>query len=150
MYLFTAGRLVPRAAITRPLAATIRPLHQSAFLRARKDSQDKDSMVVEPNEVSKSASDSAAAAATEDTAFSPNETRPEEQHSKAGKEAANQGQENNPLDVSPANHDVSQPRHPQEGGAEGSPSETGEGSQKSSSSGGGSAPKGGKSKFAGK
>ena len=52
-------------------------------------------------------------------------------------------QESNPLDVSPANHGVSQARDPQEGGHEGSSSESGQGgSDRARTSGGGSPKKG--------
>lgn len=55
---------------------------------------------------------------------------------------------NNPLDVSPANHEVSKPRKGTEGGAEGSSAQAGDrDSQRARTSGGGSSPKkgGGKS-----
>jgi len=70
-----------------PRVANIsRPLSQSPQLRARKDAQGKDDMVVESNEYSKSGSD-AQSAAVENAAFDPKSTRPEEEHDSAGKEA---------------------------------------------------------------
>lgn len=56
-------------------------------------------------------------------------------------------QDSNPLNVSPANHDVSQPRPAQEGGHEGSSAQSGQGSSdRERASGGGSPSKaGGKS-----
>jgi len=53
------------------------------------------------------------------------------------------GQDANPLDASPANQEISQPRPAQEGGHEGSAAESGQGpSDRSRTSGGGSADKG--------
>ncbi|KAI4749011.1 hypothetical protein E4T44_13027 [Aureobasidium sp. EXF-8845] len=94
-------------------------------LQARKDTQDKDSLKPEPNEYSKSGSDDNAAR-VEQTAFDPSKTSPEEQHASAGSESSEKltpakvGQSSNPLDVSPANQEVSKPRGSQEGGAQGS------------------------------
>ena len=64
-------RLAPRA-LRSPLR---QPLLLPRF--AHKDAQDKDSMNVEPNEYSKTGSDSQAA--HKQDAFDPNTTRPEEQ-----------------------------------------------------------------------
>ena len=56
----------------------------------------------------------------------------------------------NPLNVSPANHDISQPRHPQEGGSQGSEAESGQGPyDRSGASGGGSPSKAGGGKSGG-
>lgn len=98
----------------------------------RKDDQDKDSLNPQSTEYSKSGTDDAAAA-EEDAAFNPNKTRPEQAERSA--ESSSNG---NPLDVSPGNPDVSKPKGDQEGGAQGSP--------RTSSSGGGSAPKSGGNK----
>ncbi|KAF2472511.1 uncharacterized protein BDR25DRAFT_161451, partial [Lindgomyces ingoldianus] len=84
-------------------------------LYARKDTQDKDSLNPTSTEYSKSGSDDAAAA-SEDAAFNPNKTSPEHEKSTAGKEG-----DGNPLEVSPANPEVSKPRGDTEGGAQGSP-----------------------------
>jgi len=54
------------------------------------------------------------------------------------------GQESNPLDVSPANHDVSQPRGGTEGGHEGSSSQSSEGSSDRARTSGGSSNSGSK------
>lgn len=121
--------------------SVLRPFSQTRIPAARKDAQGKDDMKVEPNEYSKSGSDNAAAA-VEETAFSPDKTSPEEQHASAGKESE---KESNPLDVSPANHDVSQPRGGQEGGHEGSSAQSGQGnSDRARTSGGSSGGSGGK------
>lgn len=51
---------------------------------------------------------------------------------------------NNPLDVSPANHEVSKPKKGTEGGHEGSSAQAGDAdSQRARTSGGGSSPKNG-------
>lgn len=98
----------------------------------RKDTQDKDSLNPTSTEYSKSGSDDAAAA-TQDAAFNPNKTSPEEAQKAA------EGESNiNPLNVSPGNPEVNQARGDQEGGAQGSP--------RTSASGGGSAPKAGGAK----
>nr|OQO31815.1 hypothetical protein B0A51_00717 [Rachicladosporium sp. CCFEE 5018] len=127
-----------RSLLARPAFAaarrSTRPMSQSARLAAHKDAQDKDSMKVEPNEYTKSGSDPGAAA-VEDAAFSRDKTRPEEQHAAAEKES---GKDGNPLDVSPANQEVSKPRHAQEGGSEGSASQAGEAGRARTSGGSGS------------
>lgn len=64
----------------------IRPFSQRSARLARKDTMDKDSLKPEPNEYSKSGSDDAAAR-VDNTAFDPDQTRPEEQHASAGKES---------------------------------------------------------------
>ncbi|KAK8195859.1 hypothetical protein M8818_007010 [Zalaria obscura] len=135
--------------LSRPLRTSTRistlPIRNLSYrptptLLARKDAQGKDDLKPESNEYSKSGSDDAAAA-TEDTAFNPNKTSPEEEHDAAGEESK---KASNPLDVSPANHDVSQPRGGQEGGHEGSASESGQSSGRERTSGGGSPKKSGK------
>ncbi|OQO11170.1 hypothetical protein B0A48_05426 [Cryoendolithus antarcticus] len=127
-----------RSLLARPAFAaarrTTRPISQSARLAAHKDAQDKDSMKIEPNENTKSGSDPGAAA-VEDAAFSRDKTRPEQQHAAAEKES---GKDGNPLDVSPANQDVSKARDPQEGGSEGSASQAGEDERARTSGGSGS------------
>ncbi|CAF9918466.1 MAG: hypothetical protein GOMPHAMPRED_001526 [Gomphillus americanus] len=81
----------------------------------------------ESNEYSKSGSDDQAA--SKDTAFKPDESNPQEE---MGSQEKSQG---DPLNVSPGNHDISQPVDSNAGGAE-----KGAGEQKSS--GGGSPAKG--------
>ncbi|KAK5123551.1 hypothetical protein LTR85_002589 [Meristemomyces frigidus] len=128
---------------TQPSRQLVAPRHFQTSSRqlARKDAQDKDDLKPEPNEYSKSGSDDQAAA-VEDTAFDPKQTSPEEQHDSAGAESGSKG--SNPLNVSPANQEVSKPRGGTEGGHEGSAAESGQGnSDRSRTSGGGSAPKSG-------
>ncbi|KAF2239566.1 hypothetical protein EV356DRAFT_528154 [Viridothelium virens] len=111
-----------------------RPLHSSIpSLLPRKDAQGKDDLTPESNEYSKSGSD-AQSAQVEKAAFDPSKTSPEEQHDTAGQEAGSvsttqSSGQSNPLNVSPANQEVSQPRGNTEGGPEGSSGETGQGSQ---------------------
>ncbi|THX89561.1 hypothetical protein D6D05_01144 [Aureobasidium pullulans] len=130
----------PRVLSQRPIARVIsRPLSYTYQLQARKDVQDKDSLKPEPNEYSKSGSDDEAAR-VEDTAFNPNKTTPEEQHDSAESES---GKASNPLNVSPANQEVSKPRGATEGGHEGSAASSSDSpSDRSRSSGGGSPTKG--------
>ncbi|KAI5212018.1 hypothetical protein E4T42_02591 [Aureobasidium subglaciale] len=130
----------PRVLSQRPIAKIIsRPLSYTYQLQAAKDTQDKDSLKPEPYEYSKSGSDDQAAR-VEDTAFNPNKTTPEEQHDSAGRES---GDATNPLNVSPANQEVSKPRSPTEGGAEGSAAAASDSpSDRSRSSGKGSPTKG--------
>ena len=78
--------LLTTRAARAPLAVTSRPFSQAPIRLARKDTQDKDSLKPEPNEYSKSGSDDAAAA-VEGAAFDPNQTRPEEEQSRAAKES---------------------------------------------------------------
>ena len=72
---------------------------------------DRKKMNTESNEYSKSGSDDAAS--KDEAAFDPNKTGPESEKESAGTNASN-----NPLEVSPGNQNVSQPRDQQEGGAE--------------------------------
>lgn len=104
----------------------------------RKDSQDKDSINTEATEYSKSGTDDASARHS-DTAFDPDVTGPGEQKDKVGDKT---GASDNPLEVSPANHDISKPRSETEGGAESSSSSSGDSSGRERSSGGGSPRKG--------
>ncbi|KAF1984908.1 hypothetical protein K402DRAFT_395282 [Aulographum hederae CBS 113979] len=110
-------------------------LSTSSYLSyPRKDSQDKDSLVPESNEYSKSGSDAAAASEDPQAAFGRDTTRPEEEMGKAKGEGGEK-----PLDVSPGNPDVSHARGGTEGGAESST----HGKDRERTSGGGSAPKAG-------
>ncbi|KAF4549763.1 Hypothetical protein D9617_20g028190 [Elsinoe fawcettii] len=109
--LYRASSFVPARSITR-----------SAPLAARKDAQGKDDLKPEGNEYSKSASDDEASRIQE-TAFSRDKTRPEEQL-QSGEAERGTG---NPLDASPANHDISQPRKGTEGGPESSSAQSGQG-----------------------
>lgn len=124
-------RHLPR---TRPTTITLaRPLSTTTPLAARKGAEDKDSLQPSRSEQSLTGTDNAAAA-NEDAAFNPNKTRPEEEVDTAGKNKKDNPHGGNPLDVSPGNQEVSQPK-PGEGrevkGKERGPS------------GGGSAPKSG-------
>jgi len=113
----------------------------------QKDSQGKDDLKPRSTEYSKSSSDDAAAA-TSETAFDPNQTKPETESRNADIESGDvrppKSNDNNPLDMSPANRDVSKGRDPQEGGATKSDAEN-----RKRTSGGGSAPKAGGGKYGG-
>jgi hypothetical protein len=165
---------VKTAAFMRPMsvsrqAIAARQFQSQARVYARKDTQDRESMNVDPNEYSKSGGDGATAR-TSDVAFSRSETRPEEAIKEAGKETEGTDvrhwpigmglinwtvvkfarwytntaptiQQSNPLDGSPANTDLGKPTKPTK---EGSQAEDGNGeSGRARSSGGGSAPKNG-------
>ncbi|MCJ1267862.1 hypothetical protein MMC22_007748 [Lobaria immixta] len=95
-------------------------------------------MNTEATEYSKSATDDEAAR-HEEAAFDPNTTDPQAQKKKAGESGEDS---NNPLEVSPANPDVSQQRDTTEGGAESSSASSGDASGRERSSGGGSPSKG--------
>ncbi|TVY31036.1 hypothetical protein LHYA1_G000206 [Lachnellula hyalina] len=84
----------------------------------RKDSQNKDSIDTEATEYTKSGTDDQTAA-NEDAAFNPDITSPEAEKKAAGK--GNEGKTNgNPLEVSPANRDISHQTDGQHAGAENS------------------------------
>ncbi|WPG98244.1 Hypothetical protein R9X50_00103200 [Acrodontium crateriforme] len=120
----------------QPILAT-RQLHSSSTCLARKDTQDRESINVESNEYSKSGGDNATAA-TEDAAFNPQKTSPEEERKTAKRESG--GESKNPLNASPANTNLGKPA----GGkprAEGSQAETGEGSANRSGTSGGGSPR---------
>ncbi|KAI4200459.1 MAG: hypothetical protein LQ350_003907 [Teloschistes chrysophthalmus] len=132
-----------RSPIHRPLASSSRHrlLSTSPSLSyPRKDSQDKDSINTEATEYSKSGTDDASAR-QDDTAFDPSTTDPHSQKEKVGEKT---GSSDNPLEVSPANHEISKPRHSQEGGAENSSHSSNTESKRERSSGGGSPSKGSK------
>lgn len=63
-----------------------RALSRTTSVAARKDTQHKDSLKPEPNEYSKSASDDEAAR-LDDTAFDPNQTRPEQEQASSSAES---------------------------------------------------------------
>ncbi len=103
------------ARVPQSSTTTLRHFSRQTTLRyPRKDSQDKDSINTEATEYSKSGSDDQSAR-NQDAAFDPDVTSPEGE-----KDAAGKGKGGNPLDVSPANREVSKPRGEQEGGAESS------------------------------
>lgn len=81
----------------------------------RKGAEDRNDINTDATEYSKSGTDDMAAA-QQDAAFNPHRTDPQDQKNVAG-----EGAESNPLDVSPANPDVSQQINPTEGGAEKGP-----------------------------
>ncbi|KAI9673048.1 MAG: hypothetical protein M1817_003212 [Caeruleum heppii] len=112
----------------RPLSVSpLRPFSTTVPARLpRKDSQDKDSINTEATEYSKSGTDDQAAH-EDQAAFDPNQTAPETEKQTADQESgvsqrqsASKGSDPNPLEVSPANPEVSKQRDPQEGGAESS------------------------------
>ncbi|KAF6228020.1 hypothetical protein HO133_007748 [Letharia lupina] len=124
------------------------PIHRQfsqtlSFALPRKDSQDKDSINTEATEYSKSATDDEGAR-QEDAAFDPDITDPQEQKDKAGEGTGKGTDTNNPLDVSPANPEVSKQRGETEGGAENSSSSSDTKSDRKRSSGGSSPSKGSK------
>lgn len=86
MLLPTLRRSVLTTRARAPLVVASRPFSQVPARFARKDTQDKDSLKPEPNEYSKSGSDDAAAA-VEQAAFDPNQTRPETEQATADKES---------------------------------------------------------------
>ncbi|KAM3082535.1 hypothetical protein ACMFMF_002193 [Clarireedia jacksonii] len=111
----------------RPNLLTPKPLHQqrtltstSSLLFPRKGSQDKDSIDRSSSEYSRSGTDDAAASEAQ-AAFDPNTTSPQAAKDIAGK-GPGSGEETeggNPLEVSPANPEVSKPKgHGQTAGAE--------------------------------
>ncbi|MCJ1380127.1 hypothetical protein MMC17_003230 [Xylographa soralifera] len=116
-----------RSLPAHPFSTTSRTLY------SRADSQHKDSMNTEAQEYAKSGTD-VDAANQNSAAFDPSKTEPMEQKEEAGK---GKGDSSNPLEVSPANPEVSKQRPEQEGGAE-----SGTGSGRERSSGGGSPAKG--------
>ncbi|KAL8905061.1 MAG: hypothetical protein Q9207_002876 [Kuettlingeria erythrocarpa] len=121
------------------IAPAPRLFSQSPCIRyPRKDSQHKDSISAEATEYSKSGTDDESAR-QEDIAFDPSTTDPGEQKDEVEERTGASG---NPLEVSPANHDVSKPRSNTEGGAEASSSSSNGTSARERASGGGSAPKG--------
>jgi len=101
----------------------------------------KDRINTESTEYSKSGTDNEAAN-QESVAFNPDVTDPAAEKKKAGESNEESG---NPLDASPANHDISKPRSTTEGGAENSASgdKNGKNSSDRSQSGFGSPKKSG-------
>ena len=98
------SRLPPK--YTRSLSST------SCHLYPQKDSQDKDSLKPRSSEYSKTGGDDAAAES--DTAFNPNQTKPETEEASA--EAESSGSSS--LNASPGNKKVSEPNDPEAGGAD--------------------------------
>ncbi|KAI9813005.1 MAG: hypothetical protein M1826_002562 [Phylliscum demangeonii] len=114
-HVFSAHRVYARGG---PTPSMTRALHATAPLGARKDSQDKDSIDRRSYEYTRSGTDDQTAQ-QEQAAFDPSITDPQQQQAKAG-----EGEQGNPLDVSPANPDVSLPRkEDDEGGAGHAPGE---------------------------
>ncbi|KAI9835950.1 MAG: hypothetical protein M1819_001848 [Sarea resinae] len=137
----TSRRLLSQASRTprRFLASSqpanlARPFHASSrSCHPRKDDQDRNSINTESTEYSKTGSD-AESAHMDDAAYNPKKTDPGSELHSADKES---GAEPNPLDVSPANPEVSKQRDPTEGGAE-----SGTANERGRSSGRGSPAKG--------
>lgn len=84
------------------------------------------------SETSKTGTDDEVANA--ETAFDPLTTRPESEYRRSESESKQRGKPGNPLDVSPANKDVSGARDPMEGGPD-------RNAEKSQTSGKGTTPK---------
>jgi len=104
-----------RATPSSILFPSARHFQTSSFSRLpRKDSQDRNSINTEATEYSKSGTDDAAAK-QDDAAYDPNVTDPGKEKDVAG---AGNEKSGNPLNVSPANQEVSKPRSGTEGGAE--------------------------------
>ncbi|CAD6449107.1 1ed27ea8-744d-4c7a-b5bd-ed4049551cf9 [Sclerotinia trifoliorum] len=93
----------PILPLTHPFTRPITNTPSTQF--PRKDSQQKDSINTEATEYSKSGTDDAAAR-EQSAAFDPNITNPESEKDQAGKGEKKEGY-GNPLEVSPANRDVS-------------------------------------------
>jgi len=108
-----------RSPISRPSpfsVRTLRPFSQTPLPRLpRKGSEDRDSIDTEATEYSKSGTDDGSAR-QEEASFDPKTTDPQKEKKIAG-EGEGSG---NPLEVSPANPEVSKPRGETEGGAENS------------------------------
>ncbi|KAF2452889.1 hypothetical protein BDY21DRAFT_293892 [Lineolata rhizophorae] len=131
----------PRLRLTCPPRTRIPPTSRRALHRptsalyARKNAQDREEMDTTSTEYSQSGGNDDAAA-REKAAFDPKKsgTSPEEEEEMSREESGGD-ESSNPLNVSPANQEINQPRNTTEGGAQGSP--------RSKMSGGGSAPKAG-------
>lgn len=109
-----------------------RPLHTgSALGRPYKDDMDRESLKPKPHEYTGSGTDEQTAQ-NPDAAFNPNKTSPEEERRAAGADGSGQ----NPLDVSPADHDLAK-------GGQGKMEDKPQQGSKNRSSGGASAPKAG-------
>ncbi|QSZ35978.1 hypothetical protein DSL72_007100 [Monilinia vaccinii-corymbosi] len=102
--------------------------HASPLCFPRKDAQDRNSIDTEATEYSKSGGDDAAAREAR-AAFDPGITRPEGEGEVAGRgkgRGEGKEKEGNPLDVSPANQEVSRAtREGEEAGARGSAGDKG-------------------------
>ncbi|KAG8532836.1 uncharacterized protein KY384_002714 [Bacidia gigantensis] len=150
-YRFHFRSKLPASSLSRHFAllpVQTRPFSRShPFTYPRKDSQDKDSINTESSEYSKSGTDDAASGRNTgagDTAFDPDVTDPQAEYRNEGGNVSDSDarqDSQNPLNVSPANPDVSAPRDEQEGGAEASSGSLGSG-ERARSSGGGSPSKG--------
>jgi hypothetical protein len=130
MFRLQPTRVLQRAAFARSSIVRPRFISSTITRSAQKDSQDKDSLKPRSTEYSKSGSDDGAAHS--DTAFDPNQTKPETEEASVESEA---GSKDNSLNASPGNPDISQPNDPNVGGSGNAPEKK--------QSGGGSAPKNG-------
>ncbi|KAI9803604.1 MAG: hypothetical protein M1825_001947 [Sarcosagium campestre] len=106
----------PRSGPHRSFAA-FTPSTQRRAAAQKDNIQNKDSLNPQSNEYSKSGTD-VSSAQQDEAAYDPSSTDPHDEKVKAG-QGLDQGE--NPLEVSPANHDVSKPREIAERGPEGSP-----------------------------
>lgn len=102
--------------ITHPFSTTLASSQPKTDTDKKSALLDREAVNTESNEYSKCGSD-ASAAREDDPAFRPGKTDPESELA-SSKKAAADGMEDggNPLDVSPANHEISQPRDSTEGG----------------------------------
>ncbi|KAF2624484.1 hypothetical protein BU25DRAFT_154075 [Macroventuria anomochaeta] len=129
-------RLQPTRSLTRTARTQftqLRFLSTSRPLLAQKGAEDKDSIKTTSTEYSKSGSDDAAAHT--DAAFDPNQTSPEAAEASAEKEA---GGQDNALNVSPGNHEVSHANDPKIGGASQGTNDKASGAGSPNKQGGGS------------
>ncbi|RDL37168.1 uncharacterized protein BP5553_04601 [Venustampulla echinocandica] len=110
--------LLKRSSIQPPVLTSRQPFSTSSVSQAKKG-EDINEINTSKTEYTRSGTDDQAARQKE-AAFSPDTTSPGEERELAGKGT---GQHGNPLDVSPANRDVSKTRVPDEGGPERSPRE---------------------------
>ncbi|KAL2012364.1 hypothetical protein VTN00DRAFT_5082 [Thermoascus crustaceus] len=100
---------------TTTTTTTMRTLSTTAslFTRGEQKTMDRSTLRPERTEYSKSGTDDEVAG--HPSAYDPSNTSPEGQTEASGRESQQEGKISNPLDVSPANKDVSQARDPMEG-----------------------------------
>lgn len=103
-----AGGHSTKKTTTRALSTTA-----SLFTTSEQKKMDRSTLRPERTEYSKSGTDNEVAG--HPSAYDPSNTSPEGQTEASGRESQQEGKISNPLDVSPANKDVSQARDPMEG-----------------------------------
>lgn len=122
--LLSHGQQATRTTQLRPIAKALTPSVStrpfSAAPQLQKEStpdiHDRTALNPERSEVTKSGTDSEVA--HHPSAYDPTNTSPEHELEATNEESRREGKGTNPLDMSPANKDVSAWRGPQEGGAE--------------------------------